>query len=207
MFWTNKNVTVKRISNWVFVNQLTTKCRYSPKKFNSVKELETKQNHITFKMFCDTDDIYVKDKVIDWSRSFIVSWVYDYSDNHWKHLEILMIEMNSRLHETIEIKSLNVTQTNYDTIMWEWIGSKNLTSRNVKVLIDSAKLMKANFIKMIEWWKIEEVELVVTMFFPETIDKSDKIVYNGDTYEIKWIIPFPHQLAIWIIKYIKDYDS
>ena len=60
---------------------------------------------------------------------------------------------------------------------------------------------------MTDWGKIEDTELVVTLFFPESVDKEDKIVYNGDTYEIKWIIPFPHQIAIWINKYIKGYEN
>lgn len=208
MFGTNKDVIIQRINtNNIFANNSTLKCRYSPKKFTSLRELETKQNHITYNLLCDQHDIRIKDKVIHWARNFIISWIYEYSDWMWEHLEILMLENNTRHHESIDIISLDTNQNNYDNLMWEWISGKNTTTRTLNVLVDSAKLLKGQFIKMLPWWKIEDTELVVTMTFPESIDKSDKIVYNGSTYEIKWVIDFPHQIAIWINKYIKDYET
>lgn len=208
MFWTNKNVTIKRINtNNVFATNSTLKCRYSPKKFISLRELETKQNHITFMLVCDTHDLRVKDKIVDGDRSFIVSSVFPFTDWHWEHLESLILETNTYHHENIDIISLSQTQNNYDSTMWEWIGNKNTTTRTVSALVDYAKLLKWKFIKMLDWGKIEDTELVVTLMFPETIDKLDKIVYNGNTYEITWIIPFAHQLVVWINKYIKDYEN
>lgn len=208
MFWANKNVTIQRINTSnVFEWDATLKCRYSPKKFTALRELETKQNHITFNLFCKPSDLLVRDKVIDWDRSFIISGISEYWDWFWKHQEVLMLEMDTYIHEDIEIVKLNANQRNYDTVMWEWIWAKTSTTRTVKALVDSAKLLKGQFIKMIPGGKIEDTELVVTLFFPESVDKSDKIIYNGDTYEVKWIIKFPHQLAVWINKYIKDYGN
>jgi len=208
MFWANKQVTIQRLnSNDVFVNNSTIKCRYEPKKFNSLRELETKQNHITFSMYCDPADIVVRDKLIHWNRSFIISGVYEYSDWMWMHLEVLMLEANSRFHEDIELIKLDIAQANYDPVMWEWIWDKTETTKTVKVLVDSAKLLKWQFVKMLPWWKIEDTELVATFFFPEKVEKEDKIIYNGATYEIKWIINFPHQLAVGLNKYIKDYEN
>jgi hypothetical protein len=32
-------------------------------------------------------------------------------------------------------------------------------------------------------------------------------LYNGSTYEVKWILNFPHQKMVWLDKYIKDYEQ
>ncbi len=206
MFWANKVVEVERIDEWVFTNYNTIKCRYSPKKFQSMRELETKQNHITFFMFCDTNDIFVKDKVIDWDRSFIVSGVSGYWDNHWKHLEVTMVEINSRLHENISIITLWWTQTNYDTLMWEWVWIKTTTTKTVSVLMDVAQALKSDFIKMLWGWKMENVEYIMTLQYPENIAKTDKVLYNWIEYGITWILPFPHQQLVWLSKNIINYD-
>jgi len=208
MFWADKQVIIQRInSDNVFEDNIIIKCRYEPKKFTSFRELETKQKHISYTLYCDAADLAVKDKVIHWDDSFIVWWVYEYSDSFWKHLEVMMLKDNSSLHEDIIVSELTKYQNNYDSVMWEWVWPKNKETRTIKALVDSAKLLKAQFIKMIDWGKIEDTELVATIFFPETIEKEDKIIYNGNTYEVKWIIEFPHYIAVWLTKYVKDYEN
>jgi hypothetical protein len=39
-------------------------------------------------------------------------------------------------------------------------------------------------------------EYIMTVFYPETIANSDKVLYNGSTYEVKWILNFPHQKMV-----------
>jgi len=208
MFWADKQVTTQRInSSGIFENNITMKCRYEPKKFTSMRELETKQKHITYTLYSDVYDLVVRDKVIHDSKNFIVWGTYEYSDSLWKHLEVIMLQNDTIFHEDITIDKLSLCQPNYDAVMWEWIWPKIQETRTIKALVDSAKLLKGQFIKMIPWWKLEDTELVATIFFPESIEKEDKIVYNENTYEVKWIIPFPHYLAVWINKYIKDYDN
>lgn len=205
MFWDNKTVDVKRIVDWEFVDINTIRCRYEPKKFTSIREQETKQNHITFKLFCESKEVRVTDRIVHWNRSFIVSWIANYDDQYWSHLELVMIEENSWIHETVTVQSLNTTQDNYDEIMGEWVDNKNYTTKNINVLMDIAKLMKEKFTKTTEWWQIEMVEYVMTVFYPENIANTDKIVYNWNTYEVKWILDFPHQKMVGLNKYIKDY--
>ena len=207
MFWDNKTVDIKRIVDWEFVDINTIRCRYEPKKFTSLREQETKQNHITFRLFCDSKEIRVTDKVVHWNRSFIVSWISDYDDQNWSHLELLMLEENSWVHENVTINSLNTTQDNYDELTWEWKWTKDYTTRTLSVIMDIAKLMKNKFTDMTEWWQIVMPEYAMTVFYPETIANEDKIVYNGNTYEVKFILDFPHQKIVWLDKYIKDYEQ
>ena len=205
MIWDNKTVDIQRIVDWEFTDLNTIKCRYEPKKFTAMREAETKISHITFRLFCDNKEIKVTDKIIHWFRSFIVSWIMDYDDQNGSHLEVLMVEENTWIHETVTIDSLATTQDNYDELLGEWVWDKTFTTRTANVLMDAAKLMKNKFMSMTEWWAMENIEYVMTILYPEEIINSDKIIYKWDTYEIKWIIHFPHQLQVWLDKYIKTY--
>ena len=184
----------------------TFQSRYEPMVYTNYN-IRAKQ--ITWKFYSDLMDIQIADRIIDTDRQWVVLNVKRYTEVLGKHLELLMREIwPTNVHEEVTKKTLEITQSNYDPLLEEReAGSKTYTNNNLLVLLDPWEYARDSIIKMLDSGKVEELDLVMTLDFPEKIVKEDRIVYKGVEYEIKWIIPQPYQYLVWLKKSMVNYMS
>ena len=81
-----------------------------------------------------------------------------------------------------------------------------LKDTTMQVLLDPIATAKAAFIKFIEAGKLEEIDYVMTVDFPDSVVKEDRIEFDSTSYQIMWIIPQPFQILVGLKKSLKNYD-
>ena len=207
MLWTNRKTTTSRLNSDKTAyepNLSLFQSRYEPMKYTNY-DLKAKQ--ISFKFMADLMDIAVGDRIIDGTRQFVAAGVARYTEVLGKHLEIVMREIwPTVVHETITKKSLDTVQTKYDPLLEERSNNwKTYKDTEILGLLDPWTIAKDWIIKMMDAGKIEELDYVLTVDFPEKIVKEDRIIYKWVEYEIKRIIPQPYQFQVGLKKSMVNY--
>lgn len=206
MLGTNKSWKTMRLQGDSYQDNIKqVKFRYEPIKY---KEYNTKAKHIAFMYYSDVIDLVSSDRIVDTSnndREFVVAGNAVFTDTLWKHLEVMIREVNSKMHEPVIQKVLSDTQANYDPIYEERHADKNYGDKTINVLIDPMESARESFIKIMEIWKLEEVDLIMTVDFPDKVDKADRIIRDNIEYEIKRVVTHPYQYLVWLRKSMVNY--
>ena len=211
MLGTNKTSTIQRLTDGAYVASCADiQCRYSPIKTSSEKGYVTKAMHIISEFRCDQADIIVSDRIVIEceAKTFVVVASRKYDDATGKHMAIFIREVGSTMHEDVVHKTVSSEQPAFDPIFQEWVDdNKSYEDVTVSVLLDPFESAKASFIKILEAGKLEDVDWIMTVDFPTTVDKADKFVFNDTNYDVKWIVPHPFQRLVGLKKSLKDYSS
>ena len=208
MLGTNRKTTTLRLNEdkTAYVPHLAEKfqSRYEPMIYTNYN-IRAKQ--ITWKFMSDLCDINVADRIVDGDRQWVCVNVKKYTEVLGKHLEILMREIwPTEVHEKVIKKSLDIVQSRFDPLLEEReTSSKEYIDKEMYVLMDPREQAKDSVIQMLDAGKIEELDRLMTVDFPEKIVKEDRIIYNGIEYEIKWIIPFVYQSRLGLKKSMVNY--
>jgi len=208
MLWTNRKATTLRLAvdKESYTPQLSElfKCRYEPMIYTNYN-IRAKQ--ITYVLASDLMDIHVSDRILSEWRQRVAINVKKYTEVLGKHLEVMMREIwPTEVHETVTKKTLDVVQTWFDPLLEERTEQKKeYVTKDMIVLLDPREIAKDSIIQMLDAGKMEELDYVMTMDYPDKIVKEDRILYNGLEYEIKWIIPMPYQYMVWIKKSMVNY--
>jgi len=109
------------------------------------------------------------------------------------------------MHTVVTRKALTETQGNYDPIFEERVAWKDYASQTMSVLLDPIEASKEAFIKMLDSWKLEEIDYIMTVDFPDKVAKEDRIMFDGVEYEVKRIVPHPFQYLVWLRKSMVNY--
>ena len=179
-------------------------CRFEPKKYIKY-DLRAKQ--VTFDFASDLMDIIVSDRILIDGRQRVAIRAMKFTEVLGKHLEVQMREIGpTQVHEKVTRKVLDVVQSSYDPLLEEYgETTKEYVDNEMLVLLDPWEIARDAIIQMLDPGKIEELDFVMTVDFPQTIKKEDRIIYNGVEYKIKWIIPYPYQYYVGIKKSMDNY--
>jgi hypothetical protein len=207
MLWTNKKAVTQRVNakkTEYSPNLSEFQCRYEPMIYTNYN-IRAKQ--VTYKFACDLMDIQVADRIIEWDRQRVAVNVKKYTEALWKHLEVLMREIwPTEVHEAVTKKTLDIIQSNFDPLLEERMEqSKEYIDSTLLVLMDPREQAKDSVIQMLDAGKIEELDYVMTVDFPNTIAKEERIIYNDIEYEVSWIIPQPYQYRVGLKKSVVNY--
>ena len=211
MLWTNKVWKTLRLSQdrkgylpWLSDIAF----RYEPMVYQKY-DLRAKQ--IAFKLFSDVVDLKVADRVYDADSNiwFVVAWVAHFWDTLWKHLEVVMRQIwPSSVHEAVTRKKLDTVQSSYDPLLEERTEyGKIYKEDEILVLVDSIELAKSSIIQMIDQWRIEQVQYMMTTEVTEDIKKEDRFMYWWFEYIVEWILPQPYQQLVWLNKSMVNYST
>lgn len=210
MLWTNKTWTTKRFlaEMSVYISYLeSVRFRESPLKVNQVSA-KSKQNHIMREFRSDVYDIQVWDRLYTNWKKYVFMTVDDFSDQLGPHIEAVLREIDSPLHQEVSYKEQKEIQGNYDPILKEYVGSgKKFETTQISVLIDPIESAKNSFINIIDAGKMENVDYIMTVELDQKIDKNGKIELYEEVYHIKWIIDLPYQKLVWLTKSLRNYES
>lgn len=178
--------------------------RYQPMKY---AKYDIKAKSVSFKMFSDIMDIKVSDRIVEWTRQRVVAWVARFTDTLWQHMELVMRELwPTEVHETITRKTLDEIQSWYDPLLAERTEyEKTYIEKPISVLVDPIDLARDSIIQMLDAWKIEQVQYMMTAELTYNIKKEDRFVYNGLEYIVEWIIPQPYQILVGLNKSMVNY--
>jgi len=202
MLWTNKKGDIKRLSvdKKSYSDHLKdVEFRYEPMLY---QKYDIKAKQIAFKYFSDVIDFKINDRLIHWNRQFVVAWAATFDDTLWAHMEVVMREVwPTSVHEVVKRKKLDTVQSSYDPLLEERTEyGKQYVEDEILVLVDAIDLARGHIIQMLDAWKIEQVQYMMTTEITEDIKKEDRFIYNWLEYIVEWIIPQPYQLLVWLNK-------
>lgn len=206
MLGTNKTCSTQRIVSGAYaVNISSLKIRYEPLERATKNQATTKATHLLFKTFCDQADIKAGDRIVVDSRTFVNIINKKYDDSLGKHLEFIMREVNSNLHETIVLKKLSPIQTQYDIILSEYnVGGKDYTDTSLQVLVDTPESGGKNQKILNQTGKFENIDYVITFDLPLSITTDDRIYYQNELFIIDWIDEYLFEVVVGVHR---DYDN
>lgn len=201
----NKTMSVLRLSGGSYQPHLTdVKMRYEgitdDDSTNDLDKNRVKGFHLAYNMMVDKIDLKVSDRcvVTGDNKTFVVCGLSTYDDVRLAHHEVLIREIDSDLHEDIQLRTLGTTQPNYDPIFKQWAASKFYQDSSVKALVDDVK--PGMYADLQAAGKLENVKFVVTLELPAEVNLNEKVVIRGQEYNIEEILDFPYQKQILVSK-------
>ena len=152
-------------------------------------------------------DIQVADRIKSEGREWVALRSMKFTESLGKHLEVTMREIGpTEVHEPMTIRKLDVVQSSYDPMLEEYVElSKEYVDTEVLAIFDPREIARDAIIQMLPEGKIEELDFVVTVDFPTSIAKEDRLIYNNIEYKIKWIMPYTYQTYVGIKKSMDNY--
>lgn len=187
----NKTMRTERLVNNVYqpyLNQID--MRYEPVVQRSPHSYETRAEHISFQVMVDQIDIISSDRVLVDNRSFVAAGINTLDDLMGKHLEFVMRETNSNMHQQVTKLVLISGQPNYDPLFREWQPgtSKAYSSINLNVLMDQAQNAKNRYKMLIDGGKFNDIEWAMTLDRPDDVNTDDRVSFNGKLYKVSWVV-------------------
>jgi len=177
------------------------------KTLRAVTEYRTRSMHLGNIVYCNILDIKVADRLTneDDSKTYVVLAVPEHKRGLGNHMELVVRQIASDLHETVNRKILSVTQTYYDPILLEYSGAKSWEESDLSVLLDPIEQAKEHFIQIVEGGKLDKVDYIMTVDLPTSIDVGEKFDYKDIEYDVMWVIPQPFQTLVGIKKSVTNY--
>lgn len=181
------------------------KFRIQPIKLDSETWFDTSSHRSTYILQCNPADIILSDRVIYGINSYVVFGKTVHSDALWQHLTIHMRQIASENHNLVIFKTLDVNQDFFDPLLNEYTEIKTYTEFPAYVLIDPVTAAANNFIKIVDSWKLEEIDRIMEVDLPQQVSLSDRVMLYGDEYEIKWRVQKPYQTIAGLKKSFTNY--
>lgn len=186
----NKKMDTQRMVSNVYQSLLNqVGMRYEPIPQRNPRGYTTRAEHVSFQTMVEQCDIQSADRVLVDNRIFVVAGVSILDDAMGKHLEFVMREINSKMHQTVTRKILAVSQPSFDPLFQEWQPgtSKVYTTVPMSVLLDQAQNAKQRYKMLIEAGKFNDIEFAMTVDYPDDIKTDDRIIFNGKIYKVAWV--------------------
>jgi len=208
MLGTNKTGSTLRLVNNVYSTNLNSiDFRAEPRKQDTGEKYVLKQFHVLNRFYCDIYDILPGDRISHNGKEYVVMSSQFYDDRLGQHIEGYMREIDSHIHEEVLIRIRTNRQDNYDPILKEFIGGVEVTTESIKVLLDPMSQSKNEFIKIVAAGKLEDIDYIMQVDFPQTFKLTDKLEYEDETYSIMWRYKRPYDRIYGLKKEIKNYQT
>lgn len=196
---TNKTGTGQRLVSNAYTEHLSgLKFRYeSLTPTNSAREASSQSKEkalqLAYLLMIDKIDIRVSDRIFvsEDNKTFVVCGVQGFDEIEVSHLEVLIREVGSHLHEEVELLKLGTAQPNFDPVFKMWSSNKSYESTSVLALVD--RLKPGMFPDLESAGRITDADYLITFDLPITIDVKDKVRFKGMEYFVQRVEELPYQ--------------
>lgn len=207
MLWTNKTWTTKRLNGYYIDNLSNYKFRFERISHFSSKIYVWMENHIIYKLFSDNADIIVSDRLVCSGKEYVFIGVMPHEDSLGSHLECFIRQIwPSQFHQEVLLMKLDSAQPEYDEILNEFKDNwKQYSEVPCSMIIDPINKLSWTYIKLLDMWKIEDLDYVAIVDKPTKVINTDYVRFNWFDYDLKFINEYPFQTIIWLKKTVLNY--